>query len=68
MSDHPDLETLPLEINGTPVRETIRDIFRNPANGTQDTISKVGCLAFALKSNVLCVTSDLVLRNIFKLK
>lgn len=51
MSDHPDLETLPLEINGTP-----------------DTFSKVGCLALALKSNALGVTSDLVLRNIFKLK
>jgi len=51
MRDHPDIETLPLEINGTP-----------------DTLSKAGCLALALKSNVLCVTSDLVLRNIFKLK
>ena len=68
MSDHPALETLPLEINGTPVRETIREIFRNPANGMPDTLSKAGCLALALKSNALCVTSDLVLRNIFKLK
>jgi hypothetical protein len=67
MSDHPDLETLPLEINGTPVRETIREIFRNPANGTPDTIIKAGCLALALKGNGLGDTNNLALRNIFKL-
>ena len=68
MSDHPDLETLPLEINGTPVRETIRQISRNPANGTPDTIRKAGFLALALKSNALGENRDLALRNIFKLK
>jgi hypothetical protein len=51
MSDHPDIEKLPLEIDGIPVRETIREIFRNPENGTPDNISKAGCLALALKSN-----------------
>ena len=68
MRNHPDLETLPLEINGTPVRETIREIFRNLANGTPDTIRKAGCWALALKSNALGETRDLALRNIFKLK
>ncbi len=51
MSDHPDIEKLPLEIDGIPVRETIREIFRNPENGTPDNISKAGCLSLALKSN-----------------
>ncbi|WP_194945388.1 pentapeptide repeat-containing protein [Limnohabitans sp. DM1] len=51
MSEHPDIEKLPLEIDGIPVRETIREIFRNPENGTPDNISKAGCLALALKSN-----------------
>ena len=27
-TDHPDIEKLPLEIDGIPVRETIREIFR----------------------------------------
>lgn len=48
--DHPDIEKLPLEVDGIPVRETIREIFRNPENGTPDNISKAGCLALALKS------------------
>lgn len=51
MREHPDLQKLPLEIDGIPVRETIREIFRNPENGTPDNISKAGCLALALKSN-----------------
>jgi uncharacterized protein YjbI with pentapeptide repeats len=51
MSDHPDLENLPLEIDSLPVRETVREIFRNSENGTPDNISKAGCLALALKSN-----------------
>ncbi|PUE62792.1 hypothetical protein B9Z45_03015 [Limnohabitans sp. 2KL-17] len=51
MSEHPDIEKLPLEIDGIPVRETIREIFRDPENGTPDNISKAGCLALALKSN-----------------
>lgn len=53
VQDHPDIEELPLEIDGIPVRETIREIFRNPENGTPDNISKAGCLALALKSNEL---------------
>ena len=40
--DHPDIEKLPLEIDGIPVRETIREIFRNPDNGRPDNISKAG--------------------------
>ncbi len=53
VQDHPDIENLPLEIDGIPVRETIREIFRNLDNGTPDNISKAGCLALALKSNEL---------------
>ena len=50
--DHPHIdEKLPLDIKGIPVRETIREIFRNPENGTPDNISRAGCLALALKSN-----------------
>ena len=49
--DHPDIEKLPLDIEGVPVREAIRTIFRNPENGTPDNISKAGCLALALESN-----------------
>jgi hypothetical protein len=51
MSDHPDIEKLPLETYSIPVRETIREIFRNPDNGAPDNISKAGCLALALRSN-----------------
>jgi len=51
VQDHPDIEKLPLVIDGIPVRETIREIFRNPENGTPDNISKAGCLALALRSN-----------------
>ncbi len=48
MSDHPDIDRLPLEIDGTAVRETIREIFTNwPENGEPDNISKAGCLALA---------------------
>jgi uncharacterized protein YjbI with pentapeptide repeats len=50
MSEHPDLEKLPLEIDGIPVRETIREIFCKPENGTPDNISKAGCLALAKQS------------------
>lgn len=53
VQDHPDIEKLPLEIDGIRVRETIREIFRNPDNGTPDHISKAGCLALALRSNVV---------------
>ena len=49
--DHPDIEKLPPEIDGIPVRETIRQLFRDPANGKPDNISKEGCLALAFKSN-----------------
>lgn len=49
--DHPDIEKLPLEIDGIPVRETIRAVFRNPEHGKPDNISKKGCLELALKSN-----------------
>ncbi len=52
-NDHPDLEKLPLEVDGIPVRETVREIFRNPDNGTPDNISKAGCLALARMSNVV---------------
>lgn len=52
-ADHPDIEKLPLEIDGIPVRETIREIFRNPENGTPDKISRAGCLVLALRSNDL---------------
>lgn len=51
MSDHPYIENLSLVLNGLPVRETVREIFQNPNNGTPDNISKAGCLALALKSN-----------------
>ena len=47
--DHPDIEKL--EIDGIPVRESIREIFCNPEHGTPDNISKEGCLALALMSN-----------------
>jgi uncharacterized protein YjbI with pentapeptide repeats len=51
VQDHPDIEKLPLEVDGIPVRETIREIFRNPENGTPDYISKAGCLVLADTSN-----------------
>ena len=51
MSDHPDIEDLPDLLEGIPVRESIRQLFRDAANGTPDNISKAGCLALALKSN-----------------
>lgn len=51
VQDRPDIEKLPLEIDGVSVRETIREIFHNPENGTPDNISKAGCLALAIKSN-----------------
>jgi hypothetical protein len=53
MSDHPDIELLPDVLEGIPVRESIRQLFRDPANGTPDNISRAGCLALALKSNEL---------------
>ncbi len=53
VKDHPDIEKLPLEVDGIPVRETIREIFRNPENGTPDNISKAGCLALAEHSVVV---------------
>lgn len=54
--DHPDIEKLPLEIDGIPVRETIRAVFRNPEHGTPDNISKKGCLELALMSNLIAVS------------
>jgi hypothetical protein len=51
--DHPDIEKLPLVINGIPVRETIREIFRNPENGTPDNINKAGCLALAKQGAII---------------
>jgi hypothetical protein len=45
--DHPDIEKLPLQVNGQPVREVVRMVFRDPSNGTPDNISKHGCLALA---------------------
>lgn len=63
VQDHPDIEKLPLEVDGISVRETIREIFRNPENGTPDNISKAGCLALALKSNEFVVTSGLGLKD-----
>jgi hypothetical protein len=57
VQDHPDIEKIAADtdgvIDGIPVRETIREIFRNPDNGTPDNISKAGCLALALKSNAV---------------
>lgn len=53
MSDHPNIEDLPDLLEGIPVRESIRQLFRDPVNGTPDNISKEGCLALALKSNEL---------------
>lgn len=47
MSDHPNIENLPLEVDGVAVRETVREIFRNSENGTPDNITKAGCLALA---------------------
>ena len=51
--DHPNIEKLPLKINGIPVRETIREIFRNPENGTPDNINKAGCLALAKQGAIV---------------
>lgn len=51
MSDHPDIELLHDVLEGIPVKESIRQLFRDPANGTPDNISQAGCLALALKSN-----------------
>ena len=53
MSDHPDIEKLPLTVHGIPVRETVREIFRNPDNGTPDNISKAGCLALAKRGAIV---------------
>ena len=53
VQDHPDIEKLPLEIDGIRVRETIREIFRNPDNGTPDNISKAGCLALAKQGAIV---------------
>ena len=52
-NDHPDIEKLPLEIDGSPIRESIREIFRNPVNGTPDNISKAGCLALAKQGAIV---------------
>lgn len=49
--DHYRIDDLPLEVEGIPIRETIREVFRDPANGKPDDISKAGCLALALISN-----------------
>ena len=51
MSDHPNIEDLPDLLEGIPVRESIRQLFRDAANGTPDNISKAGCLALARLSN-----------------
>lgn len=51
--DHPDIEELPDVLEGIPVRESIRQLFRDAANGTPDNISKAGCLALARLSNDL---------------
>ena len=51
MIDHPHIDQLPPVIEGVPVREPIREIFRDPKNGTPDNISRAGCLALAMKSN-----------------
>jgi hypothetical protein len=51
--DHPDIEKLPLEVEGFAVRETIREIFRDPENGTPDNISKAGCLVLANKGRLV---------------
>lgn len=52
---HPGIEKIAAETNGVvdgiPVREIIREVFRNPDHGTPDNISKAGCLALALRSN-----------------
>lgn len=54
MSDHPDIEKLPLEIDGIPVRETIREIVLL-------SLQKVlGLFEIFL--------SGLALRNLFKFK
>ena len=42
-TDHPEIENLPEQIDGITIRETIRHFFRNPINGSPDSISKVGC-------------------------
>lgn len=51
LPDHSDIEKLPDVLEGIPVKESIRQLFRDPVNGTPDNISKEGCLALALKSN-----------------
>ena len=67
MSDHPDIENLPDVLEGIPVRESIRQLFRDPANGTPDNISKAGCLALALKSNEAgCVGKGYVVWNAWR--
>lgn len=53
LPDHPDIEKLPDVLEGIPVKESIRQLFRDPVNGIPDNISKEGCLALALKSNEL---------------
>ena len=46
--DHSDIDKLPTEFE---VHEAIREVFLDPQNGTQDDISRAGCLALAKKSN-----------------
>lgn len=67
MSDHPDIENLPDVLEGIAVRESIRQLFRDPANGTPDNISQAGCLALALKSNEAgCVGKGYVVWNAWR--
>jgi hypothetical protein len=47
--DHPDIENLPLEIDGNQVREVVRAVFRESVNGTPDNISRAGCITLAKK-------------------
>ena len=46
MSDHPNLEKL-----DPSVRDIVREVFRDRANGAPDNISKAGCLALAMQGH-----------------
>lgn len=53
LPDHPDIEKLPDVLEGIPVKESIRQLFRDPVNGTPDNISKEGCLALAKQGAIV---------------
>ncbi len=50
MLDHPDLDRVPIEIQGIAAQQILREFFRNREHGKPDRISKAGCLALYQKS------------------